>query len=88
VNSKIKEIVELCKEWEVTVNSLPEDQLPFILLSDDYYRALFEVVGVEIGEENYDYDMQVIEAVTEWVGENEQVYVDLYNELNGGSDGQ
>lgn len=87
MNNKIKEIVELCQEWGVTANSLPEDQLPFILLSDDYYVALFEVVGVEIGEEeNYDNDMQVIEKVSEWVVENEQVYVDLYNELNGGNE--
>lgn len=87
MNNKIKEIVKLCNEWGVTVKSLPEDQLPFILLSDEYFVALFEVVGVEIGEEeDYDNDMQVIEKVSEWVNENEQVYVALYNELDGGGD--
>ena len=67
MNSKIKEIVELCQEWMVTVGNLPEDQLPFILLSDEYFVALFEVVGVEIGEgEDYDSDMQVTEKDRDW----------------------
>jgi len=84
MNNKIKEIVELCQEWNMTVNGLPEDQLPFILLSDDYYKALFDIVGVEVSrEEDYDYDMQVIEVVSQWVSENEESYVFLYEELNG-----